>query len=182
MRAAYPRRALASLAGEEAVKPLFAALVEEKYRDVADVIADALAGIPSLEARQGFYRILNSERTDPSRDERAGIGHYRRRRGLRRRLISAVHDSSAAVRKSVYHSLARIGLPDAADTVISGLKDLDDGVRLTVLKALGGWSGARLQTAVLESLKDDNMGKTPCGAAVGRDGGYGRRRACRGHA
>ncbi|OGQ60484.1 MAG: hypothetical protein A3J24_05085 [Deltaproteobacteria bacterium RIFCSPLOWO2_02_FULL_53_8] len=61
------------------------------------------------------------------------------------------------MRKCVYNALARIGLPEAADAVIAGLKDKDDDVRLSVLKALGGWSGEKITQALMDTLGDANI-------------------------
>ncbi|MBI5886837.1 MAG: HEAT repeat domain-containing protein [Deltaproteobacteria bacterium] len=149
-------RALASLAGEGAVTPLLEAVRVEVYRDVLEDMTDVLAHIPTDAVKKGFYGLL-SESNEQLREMGArGLGLIGDAESVAC-LRTASADKNPGVRKCVYNALARIGLPEAADAVIAGLKDDDDEVKLSVMKALGGWSGDRINRALMEALGDTNV-------------------------
>lgn len=149
-------RALASLAGEGAVTPLLEALRVEVYRDVLEDITDVLAHIPTDAVKNGFYGFL-SESDEQLREMGArGLGLIGDEESVAY-LKAASTDANPSVRKCVYNALARIGLPEAADAVINGLKDTDDDVKLAVMQALSGWSGDSITQALIDALGDDNV-------------------------
>ncbi|MBI5561959.1 MAG: HEAT repeat domain-containing protein [Deltaproteobacteria bacterium] len=149
-------RALASLAGEGAVTPLFESLRAEVYRDVMEEITDVLASIPSDAVKRGFYALLCGPNEQLREMSARGLGLIGDEEAVAC-LRAAAADKSGGVRKAVYNALARIGIPDAADAVIAGLKDGDDEVKLSVMKALGGWSGDKIRLALMGALKDGNL-------------------------
>lgn len=149
-------RALASLAGEGAVTPLLEALRVEVYRDVLEDMTDVLANIPTDAVKKGFYGLLSESNEQLKEMGARGLGLIGDAESVAY-LKTASADKSPCVRKCVYNALARIGLPEAADAVIAGLKDSDDDVKLSVMKALGGWSGDRINQALMEALADTNV-------------------------
>jgi HEAT repeat protein len=40
---------------------------------------------------------------------------------------------------------------------VKGLEDTDDEVKLSVMKGLGGWTGERIKSALVSSLRDRNI-------------------------
>lgn len=149
-------RALGSIAGIDAVGKLFDALKAEPYRDVMEEITDVLATLPSEGVKNGFC-VLLSEKKEILREMGArGLGLIGDEESLMF-LAKAATDESPSVRKVSYKSMARIGIPESVDVIINGLNDADDDVKLSVLKALGGWSGEKIKTALLKALKDKNI-------------------------
>ncbi|MBI5903908.1 MAG: HEAT repeat domain-containing protein, partial [Deltaproteobacteria bacterium] len=149
-------RALASIAGDGAVESLMAVLMKEVYRDVMEEITDSLATIPSEPVRRGFGGLLESEREILREMGARGLGLIGDDSAVEL-LRKAVKDPSPAVRKTAYQSIARLGIPDTADIVISGLDDADDGVRRALLKALNGWPCDNIRDGVVKALNDRNL-------------------------
>lgn len=149
-------RALASIAGDGAVERLMAALTREVYRDVMEEITDSLATIPSEPVRRGFGGLLESEREILREMGARGLGLIGDDSAVEL-LGRAVKDPSPAVRKTAYQALAKIGIPDTADLVLSGLDDADDEVRRALLKALNGWPCDRIMAGIAKALSDRNL-------------------------
>lgn len=149
-------RALASLAGPTAVPSLFDALRSEVYRDVMEEIADVLSLIPSEAVKKGLCGLLGSEKEHLREMGARGLGSIGDEESLGY-LIRAASDPSPAVRKAVYKSMARLGIPNAVDEIVKGLEDPDDDVKLSVMKGLGGWSGERIKNALVSALRDRNI-------------------------
>ncbi len=149
-------RAYATLAGEGAVRSLFEALKIENYRDVMEEITDVLALIPADTVKRGFYGFLSDRKAELREMGARGLGLVGDEEALQY-LLDAAHDVAPLVRKAAYNSMARIGAPEAVDAVINGLNDDDDEVKLSVLKALGGWSGEKIKKALLAALNDSNI-------------------------
>lgn len=149
-------RALSALAGEEAAGRLFEALNREVYRDVMEEITDVLALIPSDEVRNGFCGLLSSGSEAMREMGARGLGVIGDEAALRF-LEKSAKDPSPKVRKVAYNSMARLGIQDSVDVIIEGLKDSDDDVKLSVLKALGGWSGEKIKAALMDALNDRNI-------------------------
>ncbi len=149
-------RALASLAGVSAVKPLFDAVRREAYRDVMEEMTDCLALIASESVRKGFTLILEDANPDLREMGARGLGLVGDEEALSS-LKKAAKDPSPSVRKAAYKSMARLGIPYAIDEIIAGLTDESDDVKLSVLKGLGGWSGEKIKDALVMALKDRNI-------------------------
>lgn len=149
-------RALASIAGGGAVERLIAALEREVYRDVMEEITDSLATIPSEPVRRGFGGMLKSDREILREMGARGLGLIGDCSAVEL-LGHAVKDPSPAVRKTAYQALAKIGIPDTADLVISGLDDADDEVRRALLKALNGWPCCSIRAGIAKALGDRNL-------------------------
>ena len=149
-------RALASLAGPSAVPNLFEVLRSEVYRDVMEEITDVLSTIPSEPVKKGLCALLVSEKEALREMGARGLGSIGDEESLSF-LIKAAGDPSPAVRKAVYKSMARLGIPNAVDEIVKGLEDTDDDVKLSVMKGLGGWTGDRIKAALLCSLGDRNI-------------------------
>jgi len=149
-------RALASLAGPSAVPNLFETLRSEVYRDVMEEVTDVLSTIPSEPVKKGLCALLVSENEALREMGARGLGSIGDEESLRY-LIKAAGDSSPAVRKAVYKSMARLGIPNAVDEIVKGLEDSDDDVKLSVMKGLGGWTGERIKAALVSSLGDRNI-------------------------
>ena len=149
-------RALASIAGYEAVGKLFAALKVEPYRDVMEEITDVLATMPSDAVKNGFCALLSEPKEILREMGARGLGLIGDEESLLF-LEKASKDESPDVRKVAYKSMARIGIPESVDVIINGLNDRSDDVKLSVLKALGGWSGEKIKKALLKALNDRNI-------------------------
>lgn len=149
-------RALASLAGPQALPALFDALRQEVYRDVMEEITDVLSLIPAEAVRKGLCELLGSEKEHLREMGARGLGSIGDEEALGY-LIRAASDPSAAVRKAVYKSMARLGIPNAVDEIVKGLADQDDEVKLSVMKGLGGWSGEKIKNALVAALRDRNI-------------------------
>ena len=149
-------RALASLAGSSAVPALFEALRSEVYRDVMEEVTDVLSTIPSEAVKKGLCGLLVSENESHREMGARGLGSIGDEESLGQ-LIKAAGDPSPAVRKAVYKSMARLGIPNAVDEIVKGLEDTDDEVKLSVMKGLGGWNGERIKSALVSSLRDRNI-------------------------
>lgn len=149
-------RALASISGDGAAESLMAALKKEVYRDVMEEITDTLATIPSETVRSGFGELLKSEREILREMGARGLGLIGDGSAVEL-LGHAVKDPSPAVRRTAYQSIAKLGIPDTADIVISGLDDADDGVRRALLKALSGWPCDNIRDGIAKALKDSNL-------------------------
>lgn len=149
-------RALVSLAGQAAVQSLLDALHSEVYRDVMEEITDVLATIPSEAVKKGLCALLVNEKEALREMGARGLGNIGDEESLRY-LIEASADQSPAVRKAVYKSMARLGIPNAVDEVVKGLRDPDDDVKLSVMKGLGGWTGEQIKSALTAALNDRNI-------------------------
>jgi HEAT repeat protein len=149
-------RALASLAGPVAVPSLFEALRSEMYRDVMEEVTDVLSMIPSESVKKGLCGLLASDKEALREMGARGLGSIGDEESLGY-LVKAAADPSPAVRKAVYKSMARLGIPNAVDEIVKGLEDTDDDVKLSVMKGLGGWTGERIKSALLSSLRDRNI-------------------------
>lgn len=149
-------RALVSIAGFESVEKLFDALQSEPYRDVMEEITDVLATMPSEAVKNGFCTILSDPREILREMGARGLGLIGDEESLMF-LKKASGDESPNVRKVSYQSMARIGIPDSVDVIINGLNDRSDEVKLSVLKALGGWTGEKIKAALLKVLADKNI-------------------------
>jgi HEAT repeat protein len=149
-------RALGSIAGLEAAGKLLEALKAETFRDVMEEITDVLAMIPSEGVKRGFSTLL-SDKKDALREMGArGLGLIGDEESIQFLKIAS-SDLCPEVRKVSYKSMARIGIPETIDLIVNGLNDPSDDVRLSVLKALGGWSGERIKSALLRAMKDSNI-------------------------
>jgi len=149
-------RALATLAGESAVPALFDLLKSEEYRDVQEDVTDVLSLVPSIEVKERFCALLHAPESVMREMGARGLGMIGDEQVLDH-LKKAASDSEPAVRKAAYKSMAKLGIPDAIEHVIEGLHDTHDDVKLSVLKALGGWNGDRIRTALLDVVKDENL-------------------------
>lgn len=149
-------RAVAKIAGERAAGPLLEALRREVYRDVLEEITDVLALVPADAVKTGFCALLLNEKEQLREMGARGLGIIGDEEALRF-LKTATKDLSPSVRKAAYNSIARLGIPEAADVVVNGLQDESDDVKLSVLKALGGWTGENIKEAVITALKDKNI-------------------------
>lgn len=149
-------RALSALSGEAAIPHLLSAMWVETYRDVMEEITDALSAVPSDLVRNAFYEMLDADREALREMGARGLGLIGDEQSLNR-LGKAAGDVSPNVRKVAYNAIARLGFTDAIDLVIAGLKDKDDDVRLSVMKALGEWSGDKIKDALLDALDDRNV-------------------------
>lgn len=149
-------RALASLAGPSALASLFEALRAEKYRDVMEEMTDRIALVPSDQVRKGFCALLGDESESLREMGARGLGHIGDDEALDA-LKLAAKDACPGVRKAAYKSMARLGIPYAIDEIVNGLLDSSDDVKLSVLKGLGGWSGEKIKSALLQALTDRNI-------------------------
>ncbi len=149
-------RALLATAGEDAVKSVFEALNAEKYRDVMEVMTDSLANIPSDEVKEGFFRLLKSDKDALRVMGARGLGVIGDESALAS-LKALASDANPEVRKTAYKSLAKLGLTDAEDAVLAGLKDNNDDVRISIIKTLSGWEGEKIKAALVHALGDGNM-------------------------
>lgn len=149
-------RAVASLDGHSSVKPLFEALLAEVYRDVMEEITDVLSTIPSDAVKKGLYSLLADEKDELREMGARGLGSTGDEESLRY-LMEASGDRSPAVRKGAYKSMARLGIPNSIDEIVKGLNDPDDDVKLSVMQGLGGWTGEKIKSALLDSLGDKNI-------------------------
>ncbi len=149
-------RALASLSGPSAVPSLFEVLNAEVYRDVMEEITDVLSTIPSEAVKKGFCGLLGSANESMREMGARGLGSIGDEESLGH-LIKASTDPSPSVRKAVYKSMARLGIPNAVDEIVKGLEDMDDEVKLSVMKGLGGWTGEKIKAALVKSLTDRNI-------------------------
>lgn len=149
-------RALATIAGFEAAGKLFEALKAESYRDVMEEITDVLATLPSESVKKGFCALLSEPKEILREMGARGLGLIGDEESLMF-LKKAAGDECPDVRKVSYKSMARIGIPGTEDLIVNGLNDTNDEVKLSVLKALGGWTGSKIKTALLDVLKDRNV-------------------------
>lgn len=149
-------RALSSLAGPAAAPRLFEALQVEAFRDVMEEIADVLSMIPSEAVKKGFCAILSSPREQLREMGARGLGLIGDEEALEF-LKRAATDESPSVRKAAYKSMARLGIPDAVEEILKGLDDPNEDVKLSVLKALNGWSGEKIKSALVKALRDRNV-------------------------
>lgn len=149
-------RAIGSLAGESAVGDLFSVLRGERYRDVMEEITDVVSLIPSDTVKKGFCELLSSNRDEMREMAARGLGIIGDEEALRF-LKEAVKDPSLSVRKTVYNSIARLGIPGSEELIVKGLRDEDDDVKLAVLKSLDDWTGAPIREALIEALNDKNI-------------------------
>jgi HEAT repeat protein len=149
-------RALAALGGADAVEPIFEALNAECYKNEMEEMADVLALIPSEAVSEGFCRLISSPNESLREMGARGlgmVGHV----GTLSFLKEAAADSSIGVRKASYRSMAMLGITEATGDVLKGLEDVDDDVKLSVLKSLSGWSGPGVREALTRALKDANV-------------------------
>jgi HEAT repeat protein len=149
-------RAFAALGGDDAVEPIFEALNAECYKDVMEKMADVLALIPSEAVRDGFCRLISSPKESLREMGARGLGMVGYE-GTLSFLKEAAADSSTGVRKASYRSMAMLGITEATGDILKGLEDVDDDVKLSVLKSLSGWSGESVREALTRALKDSNV-------------------------
>lgn len=149
-------RALGRLEGDYAAADLFAALEKENYRDVVEEITDVLSVIPSETVRTRFSEFIGSNNALLREMAARGLGASGNEQSLEY-LSRASSDDSTEVRKAAYRSVARLGIPEGIGLIARGLHDKDDDVKLSILKALGGWTGESVEELIEETLGDPNV-------------------------
>lgn len=152
-------RSIGRLIGTEAVPQLFDALRVEPYKDVMEEITLALAAIPFPDVFAGFVVLLADEKELIRVMAAKGLGIIGGDEAFDH-LKGRVEDKDLGVRKAVYEALARLNVEGASEAVVMGLKDSDEEVRLTVLKALDVGSksyGDGLGDELVGLLKDKNV-------------------------
>jgi len=149
-------RTLARFAGETVTDDLFAMMLRERYRDVIEGVTETLARLGTNKVRSGFENLLSSSREDMREMACMGLGLMGGDASTAP-LIKATEDKETNVRKMAYVSLAMLGVPEAAGTVIKGLGLGDDDISIAILDSLESVTAVELRDAVRERLSDNNL-------------------------
>ncbi|MFQ5427415.1 MAG: HEAT repeat domain-containing protein [Thermodesulfobacteriota bacterium] len=149
-------RTLARVVGEEASDNLFAMLIKERYRDVIEGITDALAGMGREKVRSGFTELLACEREDLREMGCRGLGVMGGEASTEP-LKKAIEDKDPAVRKTAYVSLAMLGVPDALEPVIQGLRLGDEEMCIAMMDSMNAVITDELREALRDKLSDSSL-------------------------
>lgn len=144
-------------AGDAKVVPyLFDALITEKYKDIQEVIVDALIHYQTDDVIDNFYSLLFNENQDVKKLAIRGLGAIQKPQVIPF-IIRMFEDEDAAVRKEAIKALHGFKEKSAVSAIISTLSDDDDDVRFVAVESLEGHCGNEVVKALLKALHDKSM-------------------------
>jgi len=137
--------ALGLIPGEDAVEELASVLRSERDVPVRLAAVRALSRHAEQESVEALARALRDKRYMV----RAAAARMLGRRGGRaapavKALSKAARDRDYGVREAAVVALARIGTPEALESIVDALKDRDQGVRVRALRALARFPDRKL--------------------------------------
>lgn len=148
--------ALGEARDAKVVPYLFDALLTERYRDIQEVIVDAIVNYPTEDVIENFSNLLFQENQIVKKLALRGLGAIQKPHVIPF-IVRMLEDKETAVRKEAIKALHGFGEGSAISAIISALSDKDDDVKFVAVEALEGHCGNEVVKALLGALHDKSM-------------------------
>jgi len=147
-------RALGRLQDKRAIPFLLDALLREPYRDIKEIIGEALSSYKEKVVEETFIGLLDQEREDLRVIAIRGLGQFKTERA-KDCLLRTLKDKGPGVRKEVLRALGNFKGTDIAEMVAEALKDPERDVRIVAVEILG--NDPTGYPYLLQALEDRDM-------------------------
>lgn len=148
--------ALGEAKDAKVVPYLFDALLAEKYKDIQEVIVDAIIHYPTDDVIDNFSSLLFHEDHYIKKMALRGLGAVNKTSAIPF-IIRVLEDKDVTIKKEAIKALHGFREKSAISAVISTLSDKDDDVRFVAVESLDGHSGDEVVRALLAALHDKSM-------------------------
>ncbi|MBI5682315.1 MAG: HEAT repeat domain-containing protein [Deltaproteobacteria bacterium] len=145
---------LGKLGDSRAIPLLYDALIDEPYKDVQEIISDAMSMYAGDEVKDLFVRLLSNEQTSIRIAAIKGLGRLNIE-STKKHLMALINDLEPDIRIEAVKSLGSFEGGDVTDIVSRCLKDENKGVRLSALEVIRTRDGC--DDLIIIALSDADM-------------------------